>query len=108
MESIEKEKTTMTPSAVTLGMTTLEKLSTLLAAQTSDQERYTLAERIIIDQITHREPLLERIKSLEQVLTATRKRVTLTSVSFSWETDWERRGLPKTVVSPIHHQMSRR
>ena len=73
MESIEKEKTTMTPSAVTLGMATLEELSNLLAAQTSDQERYALAERIIIDQITHRENLLERIKTLEQELTASRK-----------------------------------
>ena len=74
MESIiEKEKTTMTPSVVTLGMATLEELSNLLAAQTSDQERYALAERIIIDQITHRDNLLERIKTLEQELTASRK-----------------------------------
>ena len=73
MESIEKEKTTMTPSVVQLGMATLEELSNLLVAQTSDQERYTLAERIIIDQITHRENLLERIKALEQELTESRK-----------------------------------
>ena len=43
MESIEKEKMTMTPpSTVTLGMDTLEDLSNLLATQPSDQERYTL------------------------------------------------------------------
>ena len=30
-----------------LGMTTLEELSTLLAEQTSDQERYTLSERYL-------------------------------------------------------------
>jgi len=42
-------------------------------AQHSDQERYTLAERIIIDQITHRETLLDRIKALEQELTTTQK-----------------------------------
>ena len=77
---IEKEKTTMTPSAVTLGMATLEELSNLLAAQTSDQERYALAERIIIDQITHRENLLERIKALEQELTASRKSLSLSTV----------------------------
>ncbi len=70
---IEKEKTTMTPSVVTFGMATLEELSNLLTDQTSDQERYTLSERIIVDQITHRDNLLERIKEMEQDLTSSRK-----------------------------------
>ena len=64
MEFIEKEKMTMTPRSVTLVMVTLEELSTLLAAQHSDQERYALAEKIIIDRVTHRDGLLDKIKSL--------------------------------------------
>jgi len=48
MESIEKEKTIMTPSTVTLDMDTLEELSTLLVVHPSDQERYILTERIMI------------------------------------------------------------
>ena len=55
MEVIENEKMTMTPpSTVTFTMTTLEDLSNLLSTQPSDQERYTLAEKIIVDQVTYR------------------------------------------------------
>ena len=64
MESIEKEKMTITPpSAVTLGMTTFEDLSTLLVTQSSDQERYALSENIIVDQVTYPDTLLEEIET---------------------------------------------
>ena len=54
-------------------MVTLEEQSTLLATQPSDQSRYALAEKIIIDQVTNRDTLLEEIKALKQELTATQK-----------------------------------
>jgi hypothetical protein len=77
---IEKENTTMTTSVVTLGMPTLEELSNLLTAQTSDQERYSLAERIIIDQITHRDNLLDKIKAMEQERTRQGRVLSLSTV----------------------------
>ena len=66
---------TMTPPCtVTHGMATLEDLSNLLAIQPDDQERYALAEKIIIDQVTYRDTLIEEIRTLKQELTATQKR----------------------------------
>ena len=55
-------------------MATLEDLSNLLAIQPDDQERYALAEKIIIDQVTYRDTLIEEIRTLKQELTATQKR----------------------------------
>ena len=66
---------TMTPPCtVTHGMATLEDLSNLLAIQPDDQERYALAEKIIIDQVTYRDTLIEEIRTLKQELIATQKR----------------------------------
>ena len=61
---------------VPFGHVTLEELSSTLGGQTNDQDRYALAEKIIVDQVNHRDKLLEeqktmidKIRDLEQQLT---------------------------------------
>ncbi len=43
---------------------TLEELSSTLAEQTNDQDRYDLAEKIIVEQVTHRDQLLAEQEKL--------------------------------------------
>jgi uncharacterized coiled-coil protein SlyX len=43
---------------------TLEELSSTLAEQTNDQDRYDLAEKIIVEQVTHRDHLLAEQEKL--------------------------------------------
>jgi hypothetical protein len=43
---------------------TLEELSSTLVEQTNDQDRYDLAEKIIVEQVTHRDHLLAEQEKL--------------------------------------------
>ena len=50
---------------------TLEELSSTLAEQTNDQDRYDLAEKIVVEQVTHRDHLLaeqERLLAEQQTM----------------------------------------
>jgi hypothetical protein len=46
------------PCVVTFQHVTLEELSSTLAEQPNDQDRYALAEKIIVDQVNYRDTLL--------------------------------------------------
>ena len=52
----------MDPPVVTFQNVTLEELSATLAEQPSDQDRYALAEKIIVDQVNYRDNLLAEQK----------------------------------------------
>ena len=57
---------------------TLEELSSTLAEQTSDQDRYDLAEKNIVDQVTHRDQLLaeqEKLLAEQEKLLAEQERL---------------------------------
>ena len=58
---------------------TLEELSSTLVTQTNDQDRYTLAQKIIVDPVNYRDTLLtekrlrdDKIRDLEQQLAESR------------------------------------
>jgi len=52
-----------TPPMVSFEHVTLEELSSNLTGQTNDQDRYTLTEKIIVDQLNHRDTLLGRAEN---------------------------------------------
>ena len=57
---------------------TLEELSSTLAEQTNDQDRYDLAEKIIVEQVTHRDQLLaeqEKLLAEQEKLLAEQERL---------------------------------
>jgi uncharacterized coiled-coil protein SlyX len=57
---------------------TLEELSSTLAEQTNDQDRYDLAEKIIVDQVTHLDQLLaeqEKLLAEQEKLLAEQERL---------------------------------
>ena len=46
------------PPVVAFQYVTLEELSVTLEEQPNDQDRYVLSEKIIVEQVTHRDNLL--------------------------------------------------
>ena len=57
---------------------TLEELSATLVEQTNDQDRYDLAEKIIVEQVTHRDQLLaeqEKLLAEQEKLLAEQERL---------------------------------
>jgi hypothetical protein len=67
------------PNMILMGTATMEELSSTLAKQTNDQDRYVLAETIIVAQVALRDKLLgeqqtmiDKIRGLEEKIAASR------------------------------------
>ena len=67
------------PNTILMGTATMEELSSTLATQVNDQDRYALAETIIVAQVALRDKLLEeqqtmieKIRGLEEKMAAPR------------------------------------
>ena len=72
-----KTKMDFVPNTMLMGTATMEELSSTLAEQVNDQDRYALAETIIVAQVTlcdklveEQQTMIEKIRGLEEKMTA--------------------------------------